>query len=120
MEPQVSAPRGTEYPARELPLWVVLVCTMGERGPGRGRAFDLQCSTRSRSPTPHASHIPPPAPHRADGRRGNPQVIHWPSTEYPPAVHRVAPPSWNAPSAGPLSGQAAYLHDVGSGQLNTR
>jgi len=107
---------------RELPLWVVLVSTMGERGPGRGRAFDLQCSTRSRSPTPHARHIPPPTPHRAAWRRGNPQAIHWPSTGYRQAFpHRVAPPSWNAPCAGPLSGRAVLtLAGMGERAARTR
>ncbi len=71
--------------ARELPLWVVLVSTMGERGPGRGRAFDLQCSTRSRSPNA------PSTPHRAAARRASPPSRSSASLARPQDINRISP-----------------------------
>jgi hypothetical protein len=69
------------------PHRLVLSCGSGSRRPpepgrARPRLPTLQCGARS------CSHRPTPAPRsprRAAGRRGNPQAIHWPSTEYPQA-----------------------------------
>ena len=72
----------------------------------RGAVAFLAAAADKIGPAP----IPPTAVPSTQPRAAAVAVIHRLFTGRPPNIprpfHRVAPPSWNAPSAGPLSGRA--------------